>query len=411
MTANILLVEESASERKRLTAILEEAAHHVTAVDNVVAARCALLRTNVDLAVASTTADDGADIDLIHWLSRQSPALAVPILVLASDSTAKTRLLARQAGASDYLARPFFPEYLLHRISNLLMHRECKPSIPPQGFARRVLVVDDSPTYGFALTDALQKDGHDVAFAETGKEALAFLESNRIDAVVVDVFLPDVNGVEVCRRIKSNARTASLPVLVLTGREKSAMRTEAEEANADDFAVKATDFDAIRHKVRMLLVRAPNRKISVNRIPAGGLNASATPSPIASTRIRDFSAVASPPSSQDTSSARLRVAPKLCDPLSTDPLPSSPLAANAEGFSAGSTSADLLAVVVSMSGLSELVARSSVETACRRLDLDPHALSRKDIPRVVASLERTLQLFLPPTEARQRLAALNALAR
>ncbi|HEY5961864.1 MAG TPA: hypothetical protein VIV60_35135 [Polyangiaceae bacterium] len=81
----------------------------------------------------------------------------------------------------------------------------------------------------------------------------------------------------------------------------------------------------------------------------------------------------------------------------------------AEG--AYAASAELLDLIVSMTGLSELVARSSVESACRRLAVDPKTLTRKDIPRVVEGLERTLQLFLPEPEARHRIAALTARAR
>lgn len=411
MNANILLIEENTIERKRLASTFEGVGYRVLSVENLVTARSALVRTTVDLAVVSSMLDDGPDLDLLHWLRQQATALDMPVLVLANDSTAKTRIAARTVGANDYLARPFVPEYLLNRLNNLLIHRESRPSITPSGFTRRVLVVDDSPTYGFALTDALQKDGHDVTFAETGKEALAFLENHKLDAVVVDVFLPDINGVEVCRRIKANERTASLPVLVLTGREKSAVRNEAVEANADDFAVKSSDFELIRSKVRSLLVRAPNRKISTNRMKTVSHEHTAKNGIHSSGHMRAAQPIRNITNQQNPSFSRLRVGPTLIDPSSIDLNPQPLPTATGDVSYDAKNPAELLEAIVTMTGLSELVARSSVESACRRLSLDPRTLSRKDIPRVVESLERTLQLFLPETEAKQRLAALTALAK
>ena len=390
MTLRILLVEENTSERNRLTIALQSGGYRVQPVEDTNAARATLFRSSMDLAVVSTLKDDGTELDLVQWLRSQASPIAMPILVVADDITAKARLASLRAGANDYIARPFDQKHFLSRISNLLAHRESRPSAIPQGFSRRILVVDDSPTYGYALSDEMRKDGHDVAFADTGRDALSYLESQKADLVILDVFLPDINGVEVCRRIKTAERTANLPVLVMTGREKSAVRAEATEANADEFVVKSADLETIRNKVKTLLVRAPNRKISTNRLAAVVVESSPQ---------------------QGASSSRMRVAPVAEAAISQRSPSLSKLRAASGSPLSSSTPDDLFDNIVRLTGLSELLARSTVESVCRRLELNAHALEPQDLPKVIEALERSLQLFLPAGEAKQRLAALHALVR
>src|SRR5512145_2826255 len=227
MMRTILLVERNEVERKQLAQALAHAGFRVLPTESTEDAQHLIARTPADLAIVSNAVDDSMDVALVQWLRAQAFSATIPILALSTDASVHARLSALAAGANDHVAWPFSPAHIIGRIRNLLNHRDHLPSVAPQGFARRILVVDDSPTYGNALLDELQKDGHDVAVAENGIDALKFLERYRVDLVVLDVFLPDINGVEVCRRIKTSPRTCSLPVLVLTGREKSAVRSEA----------------------------------------------------------------------------------------------------------------------------------------------------------------------------------------
>jgi DNA-binding response OmpR family regulator len=380
VTSNILLVEESPLERRLLAQVLESAGHRVTAIENATGTRGTQILSSVDLAIVSSLGESGVDLELIQWLRRQATAAKLPILTLFPDATVHARQVALSMGASDYVARPFSADFLMSRVQSLLNHRRNLASVAPQGFARRVLVVDDSPTYGYALLDELHKDGHDVAFAETGTDGLAFLNRHRVDLVVLDIFLPDINGVEVCRNIKTGRLTSTIPVLILTGREKSAVRADAAAAHADDFVLKSRDLDAIRVKVRRLLFRNATRILPADN----PVTAAADLAPLSRQDSPSRNAVV------EVNSNRMSAA--------TDPNKSP-------------ESTDLFKKVVQETGLSELLACSAVENVCRRLDVDPHTLSTPDLPRVIAGLERTLALFLPPSEFKERQAALNALAR
>ena len=422
MTLRVLLIEAELAERERLAEVLQSAGYRLEFAENLPSARLALGRTSVDLALVSAAREERVDSNLVHWLRSCDAPANMPIIVVSGDISTKARLECFHAGADDYVARPFDRTHFLTRISNVMALRDGRPSINALGISRRILIVDDSPTYGHALSDELQKDGHDIAFAETGRDALTYLESRKADLVILDVFLPDLNGVEVCRRIKAAERTSSLPVLMLTGREKSAVRTEAAAANADEFAVKSTDLESIRNKVRALLVRNPNRKNSASRLNAITGDASSPPAaPSGRMRVAenvDSSSVQKTPSvsrlaavnpnRQAASSGQMRA-------LSVDAHHSSTTSRSrisvAKLSSASSDHEQLFENVVRLTGLSDLLARTTVESVCQRLNLDAHALDPRDLRLVLEKLEVALQLFLPANEARQRLAALNTLVR
>src|SRR6188472_3276247 len=100
----------------------------------------------------------------------------------------------------------------------------------------RVLVVDDEPAVRQALERALAAEGHEVTVAEDGHAALDRLVDQPVDAVVLDVAMPGLDGLEVCRRLRSAGDRT--PVLMLTARDAVDDRVAGLEAGADDYLVK-----------------------------------------------------------------------------------------------------------------------------------------------------------------------------
>jgi two-component system KDP operon response regulator KdpE len=117
----------------------------------------------------------------------------------------------------------------------------------------RILVVDDEQQILRALRRALVARGYEVATATDGKDALAELESFSPDLVVLDLNLPDMDGIEVCRR----ARTWSqVPILILSVREDEAGKVQALDLGADDYLTKPFGIDELLARVRALLRRS-----------------------------------------------------------------------------------------------------------------------------------------------------------
>ena len=120
--------------------------------------------------------------------------------------------------------------------------------------AHRLLVVDDDPALARTLRRALNVEGYDVECAGDGAEALQRLSGDRYDAVVLDVSMPRVDGLAVCRRMRE--RRDRTPVLMLTTRDAVGDRVSGLDAGADDYLVKPFALDELNARVRALLRRA-----------------------------------------------------------------------------------------------------------------------------------------------------------
>jgi two-component system response regulator MprA len=118
----------------------------------------------------------------------------------------------------------------------------------------RVLVVDDDPQLRDALSRALELDGYDVSTASNGAKALDAISMSRPDVMVLDVMMPYVGGLDVCRTLRD--RKDKLPILVLTARDEVGDRVAGLDAGADDYLTKPFALEELRARLRALLRRA-----------------------------------------------------------------------------------------------------------------------------------------------------------
>jgi two-component system cell cycle response regulator len=116
----------------------------------------------------------------------------------------------------------------------------------------RVLVVDDIVANVKLLEARLSAEYFDVLTAQSGPQALARLEAERIDVVLLDVMMPGMDGFEVCRRIKSAPKTMHVPVIMVTALDQPADKVQGLEAGADDFLTKPVDDIALVTRVKNL---------------------------------------------------------------------------------------------------------------------------------------------------------------
>jgi two-component system response regulator MprA len=129
----------------------------------------------------------------------------------------------------------------------------------------RILVVDDEPAVRESLRRALQMEGYGVELAADGAEALYRLESREVepDGIVLDVLMPEVDGLEVARRLRRSG--SSIPILMLTARDEIADRVAGLDAGADDYVVKPFALEELFARLRALLRRAADGAIDVLR--------------------------------------------------------------------------------------------------------------------------------------------------
>lgn len=117
----------------------------------------------------------------------------------------------------------------------------------------KVLVVDDEEHILMILKDSLEFSGFKVITAVNGEEALEKVEQDRPDLVVLDIGMPKLDGWEVCRRLKANPATKSLPVIILTAYAQSADQRKGMDLGADRFITKPCDLTYLVGEINGLL--------------------------------------------------------------------------------------------------------------------------------------------------------------
>lgn len=118
---------------------------------------------------------------------------------------------------------------------------------------KTILIVDDQKFLRMTVGLLLTKKGYVISEAEDGEDALAFMRSVMPDLVLLDVNMPGMPGVEVCRRIKANPRTRSVRVIMLTSDGEKETVVECLEAGADDYQLKPYTPDKLYDKIENVL--------------------------------------------------------------------------------------------------------------------------------------------------------------
>jgi CheY-like chemotaxis protein len=116
-----------------------------------------------------------------------------------------------------------------------------------------VLVVDDDPVTVQILSSHLREHGYNVATAADAMQAVMYSLRGPLSAIFLDIKLPGGSGLDVLKKLKSSARTAQIPVIVITGLDDPAIPQKARELGADEFLRKPLDLPQITHVLKRLL--------------------------------------------------------------------------------------------------------------------------------------------------------------
>ncbi len=127
---------------------------------------------------------------------------------------------------------------------------------------KHILIVEDEPNTAEMLSSYFEAQGYQVTTVGWGNDALAFTEKTLPDMVVLDIRLPDIDGYEVCRQLRSHRRTARVPIIFLTERRERIDRLAGLELGAVDYVTKPFDIQELRLRVRNVLRRASLQSIN-----------------------------------------------------------------------------------------------------------------------------------------------------
>ncbi|MDH7600131.1 MAG: response regulator transcription factor [Sedimentisphaerales bacterium] len=121
--------------------------------------------------------------------------------------------------------------------------------------AKRILIVEDEPDILELLRITLAKEGYDPIFAKTGEQAIELAKKDLPDMVVLDIMLPGIDGLDVCKILRSDPRTSHIPIIMLTARSEEADIVTGLEVGADDYVTKPFSPKVLSARIRNLLRR------------------------------------------------------------------------------------------------------------------------------------------------------------
>ena len=124
--------------------------------------------------------------------------------------------------------------------------------------ARTILVVDDEPTLRETLAEALESEGHRVVTAADGREALLRFRAERPDLVLLDLMLPELSGIEVCRIIRAES---GVPIIMLTAKDAELDKVVGLELGADDYVTKPFSLRELTARIRAIFRRSEQQAV------------------------------------------------------------------------------------------------------------------------------------------------------
>jgi two-component system cell cycle response regulator len=198
----------------------------------------------------------------------------IPIIMVTALTDKENKIAGLASGAEEYLNKPVRRVELLTRINSMLRLREYRDQLAirsqseqalpesleeeesalPAGVDEsRVLLVEDNEIDARIIMRSIQNESLHVQVVQSGRLALEHIEKNPVDAVLLDILLPDIDGFEICRRIKKMERGQDLPIIVITCLDDLESRLTGISLGTDDFLVKPINGDELVARLRILL--------------------------------------------------------------------------------------------------------------------------------------------------------------
>ena len=266
---HVLIVEDDPRQRESIRQLLSTGDVQITAVASARDALTHLRTTTFDCMVVDFNLPDLSGYDLLEKMSQQEEVAFPPVIVYTGRAlTREEEQRLRRYSKSIIIKDARSPERLLDEVTLFLHQVEAK--LPPEHQkmlkaardresildGRRVLVVEDDVRNVFALSSVLEPKGISVVIARNGREALEVLGrslqgGSRIDLVLMDIMMPEMDGLTAMREIRKRGEWKNLPIIALTAKAMADDHDKSLAAGANDYIAKPLDVEKLLSLVRV----------------------------------------------------------------------------------------------------------------------------------------------------------------
>lgn len=250
---SLLVVDDSEMNRELLQRRLEAFGYLVSVAED---GRRALERLTIeqyDLVLLDIMMPEIDGYEVLKSMRADPKHKGTPVMMVTAVNDMENVVRCINMGANDYVAKPFDPNVLKIRVTKLLDKRARAAATErdaiPNATPGTVLVIDDSEMNRDVIAGQLTRMGCRVVQAESGEAGLAAVKQAKPDAILLDVMMPGLDGVEVLQRLKGDPETKSIPVLMLSANDDPQMIAACTSGGAVDYIVKP--FNSILLRMRL----------------------------------------------------------------------------------------------------------------------------------------------------------------
>jgi CheY-like chemotaxis protein/HPt (histidine-containing phosphotransfer) domain-containing protein len=249
----VLVVDDNKTNRLILAEMLTQWGMRPQTVDGAQAALLSLRNAAAEsrpfkLVITDLHMPDVDGFMLFERIRAIHEFSTLPVFVLSSSAQGGEGARCRQIGIAAYLTKPVRPSELLDAICNVLATSDralppspsAQRSIPEERSGMTILLAEDNATNRVLATRLLEKHGHTIVLAENGRQAIEILDRQKVDAVLMDLQMPEMDGIEAIHAIREKEKTAGghLPIIALTAHAMKGDRERCLNAGADDYVTK-----------------------------------------------------------------------------------------------------------------------------------------------------------------------------
>ncbi|WP_350016993.1 response regulator [Rhodanobacter sp. IGA1.0] len=255
---HLLIVEDDTRLRDSLKLLLARDQLEIVAVGTVGEALQQLSASTFDCMVTDLSLPDGTGYDLFEHMAASEAYAFPPVIVYTGRSlTRDEEQRLRRYSKTIIIKGARSPERLLDEVTLFLHSVEASLPADQQRLLRRArqrdsmldgrtfLLAEDDVRNIFALSSVLEPLGVKLEIARNGREALEYLAKSEVDLVLMDIMMPEMDGLTAMRRIREQPKLASLPIIALTAKAMADDREHCIEAGANDYIAKPIDVDKL----------------------------------------------------------------------------------------------------------------------------------------------------------------------
>jgi len=264
---HVLIVEDNEIQRDHIEDLISGGDVEVDSVSTAEDALKNLSKKTYDCMIMDLGLPDLSGYDLLSKISQENSSYSFPpvIVYTARDLTSEEESKLRHYSNSIIIKGAKSHERLLNEVTLFLHRVESDLPIERQRMLRelrsrekalenkRILIVDDDVRNIFALSSALEHWGADVIIARNGRESLEQLEKERVDLVLMDIMMPEMDGYEAISRIRQDSQHRKLPIIALTAKTMKDDQAKCIAVGANDYLSKPLDIEKLLSLLRVWL--------------------------------------------------------------------------------------------------------------------------------------------------------------